>query len=132
MNTPIHFGIQTAQEGTTYEAIRDHWQLAETLGYDSAWVDDHLVPVAQAPAGDQLECFVTLAALARETSRIRIGALVACHSYRPPALTAKMAATIDVLSGGRLEFGYGYGWFQGEYEQYGYPYPSNRVRNPGR
>lgn len=126
----IHFGIQTGQEGTTYEAIRDHWQLAERLGYDSVWVDDHLYAVAQPTrAADQLECWTLMAALARETRTIRFGALVACHSYRPPALTAKMAATLDVLSGGRFEFGYGYGWFEDEYIGYGYPFPSNRVRS---
>ena len=128
-NRPLHFGVQTAQEGTTYAAIRDHWQLAERLGYDSVWVDDHLHSVGQPVESDQLECWTTLAALARETSRIRFGPLVSCHSYRPPAITAKVAATVDVLSNGRLEFGYGYGWHAGEYEAYGYPYPPDRVRS---
>lgn len=122
--------MQTGQEGTTYEAIRDHWQLAERLGYDSVWVDDHLYAVAQpSRTADQLECWTLLAALARETSTIRFGPLVACHSYRPPALTAKMAATLDVISGGRLEFGYGYGWFEDEYVGYGYEFPSNKIRS---
>lgn len=126
---PVHFGVQTAQEGTTYEAVRDHWVKAERLGYDSVWLDDHLFPVAQEATADQLECWTMMAALARDTSTIKFGPLVSCHSYRPPALTAKMAASLDVISGGRLQFGYGYGWFEAEYLGYGYPYPSDRQRS---
>lgn len=125
----IVFGLQTPQQGVSYEVIRDHWQLLERLGYDSVWMPDHLFAVGDEPGAAQLECWTTLAALARETSTIRFGPLVACHSYRPPALTAKIAATLDVLSNGRLIFGYGYGWYTAEYAGYGYDYPADRVRS---
>jgi F420-dependent oxidoreductase-like protein len=71
---------------------------------------------------------VTLAALARETSRVRFGILVGCNSYRNPALVAKMAASLDAISGGRLEFGLGAGWFEKEYQAYGYDFPPIRQR----
>jgi alkanesulfonate monooxygenase SsuD/methylene tetrahydromethanopterin reductase-like flavin-dependent oxidoreductase (luciferase family) len=75
-----------------------------------------------------LECFSTLAALAAATSKIRLGGLVTCNSYRHPPLVAKMAATLDVISHGRLEFGVGAGWKGDEYRMYGYDYPKPRVR----
>ncbi len=128
-NGNVTFGLQTAQQGVSYEVLRDHWQLLERLGYDSVWLIDHLFGVGDQPAADQLECWTTLAALARDTSTIRFGPLVSCHSYRAPALMAKTAATVDVISGGRLEFGYGYGWFKDEYVGYGYDYPADRVRS---
>jgi F420-dependent oxidoreductase-like protein len=124
----IRFGIQTPQEGATYAALAEHWREAERLGYDTIWLDDHFYPVVTPPHTDQLESWVTLAALARETSRIRFGTLVGCSSYRNPALVAKMAASLDVISGGRLEFGLGAGWFQQEYEAYGYEFPPVKQR----
>jgi F420-dependent oxidoreductase-like protein len=124
----VRFGIQTPQEGATYAALAEHWREAERLGYDTVWLDDHFYPVVTAPHTDQLESWVTLAALARETSRIRFGTLVGCNSYRNPALVAKMAASLDVISGGRLEFGLGAGWFQQEHEAYGYEFPPVKQR----
>jgi len=124
----VRFGIQTPQEGTNFLALSDHWKEAEQLGYDTVWLDDHFYGVVTPPQADQLEPWVTMAALARETTTIRFGLLVGCNSYRNPALAAKMAASIDVISGGRLEFGLGAGWFQQEYEAYGYEFPSVRKR----
>ena len=101
---------------------------AETLGYDSIWVYDHVhnVPV---PAHEAVfECWTTLAALSQRTTRVRLGQMVGCASYRNPALLAKIAANIDVISGGRLDWGVGAGWYQQEYEAYGYPFPPARDR----
>lgn len=97
----------------------------EQLGYDSAWIMDHLIWHG---GGDVLECLTTLSALATVTSRIRLGSMVLCNSYRNPALLAKMAATLDIISGGRLEFGIGAGWKEDEYKAYGYEFPSAATR----
>jgi alkanesulfonate monooxygenase SsuD/methylene tetrahydromethanopterin reductase-like flavin-dependent oxidoreductase (luciferase family) len=98
--TRVRFGIQTPQEGATFEALATHWREAEALGYDTIWLDDHFYGVVRPPGEPQLEGFTTLAALARETTRIEIGLLVACNSYRSPALLAKMAASIDNIAAG--------------------------------
>jgi F420-dependent oxidoreductase-like protein len=119
----VRFGIQTPQEGATFDALALHWREAERLGYDSVWLDDHFYGVVTPPQANQLESWITLAALARETSTIRFGTLVGCNSYRQPSLIAKMAASLDVISGGRFTFGLGAGWYQNEYEAYGYDFP---------
>lgn len=107
---------------------RDTTLLAEELGYDSIWVYDHFhnVPVPTHEA--VFECWTTMAALASITSRIRLGQMVSCTSYRSPALTAKITSTIDVISNGRLEWGVGAGWYDGEYRAYGYEFPEAKVR----
>jgi F420-dependent oxidoreductase-like protein len=129
MPTPrIRFGIQTPQEGVAYDALAAHWREADALGYDSIWVDDHFYAVVRPPHEPQMEAWTLLSALARETQRIGVGILVTCNSYRSPALVAKMVATVDVLSGGRLIHGMGSGWYQSEYEGYGYEFPSVPVR----
>jgi F420-dependent oxidoreductase-like protein len=125
---PVRFGIQTPQEGATYDALAAHWREADALGFESVWLDDHLYGVVR-PAGEpQMEAWTLLSALVRETARIRVGILVTCNSYRSPALVAKMAATVDVISGGRFIHGMGAGWYQSEYEGYGYPFPKAGVR----
>ena len=101
---------------------------AERLGLDSVWVYDHVhnVPV---PSNESVfECWTTVAALAQATSTIRLGQMVGCAGYRNPALLAKMTATVDVISGGRLDWGIGAGWYDQEYRAYGYDYPSNADR----
>jgi F420-dependent oxidoreductase-like protein len=96
---------------------------AERLGFDSIWLYDHFHTVPTQELEPTLECWVSTAALARETNRIRIGQLVTCNVHRNPALLAKMASTLDALSGGRLDFGIGAGWYEEELEAYGYPMP---------
>jgi len=108
-----------------WEATKLAVQASEQLGYDSAWLADH--PMGQKPI---LECWTTLSALSSLATRIRLGTMVLCNSYRNPALLAKMAATLDNASGGRVELGIGAGWKQEEYLGYGYEFPSpaRRVR----
>lgn len=118
----IRFSIQTPLEGTTFAALARHWQTAERLGYDSVWLDDHFYGVVTPAWDDALESWTLMAALARETSTLRFGTLVACNGYRPPALVAKMAASGDHISNGRLEFGLGAGWYEQEFTAYGYDF----------
>lgn len=124
----IRFSIQTPLEGASFAALARHWQAAERLGYDSVWLDDHFYGVVTPPWDDALECWTLMAALARETSTIRLGTLVACNNYRHPPLVAKMACSLDHISNGRLEFGLGAGWFEQEYVGYGYDFPPMGTR----
>jgi F420-dependent oxidoreductase-like protein len=120
-------GDAAAQWAKTVEIA----QQAESLGYDSIWVYDHVhnVPV---PSNESVfECWTTIAALSQVTSRIRLGQMVGCASYRNPALLAKITSSIDVMSGGRLDWGIGAGWYNTEYQAYGYEYPSNKDRIRG-
>ena len=127
----LRFGIQAGATDIPYLAQRDYWQEAERLGYDWASVSDHFItnPVFGARATDPWnEAWTTLAALAEATTSIRIGVLVSSVGYRHPAVLAKMAATLDVISGGRLEFGVGAGYLEAEYRMYGLPFPASSVR----
>src|SRR6266478_2352610 len=106
-----------------YEAMTNIVTTGDELGYDSAWVVDHFHTVPTPTQEITFESMMMLAALARDTKNIRIGQIVLCNGYRNPALVAKMASTLDVLSHGRLNFGIGAGWYEHEYKAYGYPYP---------
>lgn len=102
--------------------------MAEDLGYDSLWWYDHVhnVPV---PAHEAVfECWTTVAAISQRTSRIQLGQMVGCNGYRNPALLAKMTATVDVISGGRLFWGIGAGWYESEFTGYGYGFPPPKDR----
>ena len=102
--------------------------LAEQLGFDSIWVYDHFHNVPR-PAGEAVfECWTTLAAISQLTSRIRLGQMVGCNGYRNPGLLAKITSTIDVISGGRLDWGIGAGWDENEFRAYGYEFPSPKDR----
>ena len=111
-----------------YEAMTRVAQEAETLGFHSIWLYDHFHTVPTPTQEATFECWTSTAALARDTKRVRIGQMVTCNSYRNPALLAKMASTVDVLSHGRLDLGIGAGWYEHEYLAYGYPYPPTRER----
>lgn len=102
---------------------------AEAGGFDSVWVYDHVHPIPDPASPDPVfECWTTTAALAQATSTIRLGQMVGCIAYREPALLAKMAATVDVISGGRLDWGIGAGWYWHEFEAYGFPWGTPRER----
>ena len=103
-------------------------QLAESLGFDSVWVYDHFHNTPRPAQEAVFESWTVMAALSQLTSRVRLGQMVACNGYRNPALVAKMAATVDVMSGGRLEWGIGAGWYAGEFAGYGYEFPKPKVR----
>ncbi len=111
-----------------YETMTRVAQEAEALGYDSIWLFDHFHTVPTPTQEPTFECWTSTAALARDTKRVRIGQMVTCNSYRNPALLAKMASTVDVLSHGRLDFGIGAGWYEQEYRAYGYAFPDGPTR----
>jgi len=111
-----------------YETMTEVAQTAEEVGFASAWLVDHFHTTPHPTQEVTFECWTSTAALARDTSTIRIGQMVTCNSYRHPALLAKMASTVDVLSHGRLNFGIGAGWYEHEYHAYGYTYPDAPVR----
>src|SRR5215475_4015804 len=106
-----------------YETMTRVAQTAEEVGFASAWLVDHFHTIPHPSQEVTFECWMSTAALARDTRTIRIGQMVTCNSYRHPALLAKMASTVDVLSHGRLNFGIGAGWYEHEYRGYGYDYP---------
>jgi F420-dependent oxidoreductase-like protein len=121
--------IVSPAAGWSYTEIRDVAQGAQKAGFDSFWVSDHFFGGPRGtPDRNCLEAWTLLAALARDTTRIRLGVLVAAVQYRNPALQAKIAAGIDHMSGGRLEFGVGAGWKEDEYRGYGYDFPPPGVR----
>jgi F420-dependent oxidoreductase-like protein len=122
---PIKFGVTLPQFGASWAEVRDMAQLADEIGWDSVWLADHFFGVG---ADDPLEAWTEMSAVAAITRRIELGFLVLCNGYRPPALLAKMAATLDAVSQGRLVLGYGAGWFVQEYEAYGYDFPSVGTR----
>lgn len=125
----MDLGVQIEpQFGFSYESVRDIARAANTAGFTRLWVSDHLFLNKDAVKLDCLEAWTLLAALARDTEGIRIGPMVSCQSYRNPALLAKIAAGVDQMSGGRLEFGVGAGWKNVEYKAYGYDFPEPGVR----
>lgn len=120
--------VDIADPIAQYEAMSRVAQTAERLGFDSVWLFDHFHTYHRPVLETTFECWTSTAALARDTTTIRIGQMVTCNGYRNPALLAKMASTVDVLSHGRLDFGIGAGWYEHEYDAYGYPFPSTPER----
>ena len=116
---PIRFGIQTGQQGVEWPQMLDLWQKADAWGYDSLWNFDHFYPIFVDPEGPCFEGWTTLSALAQATKRARIGHMVNGNTYRHPCVLAKMAATLDHISGGRLNLGIGAGWFELEHQNFG-------------
>jgi len=114
--------------GWTYAEIRDLARDAEAAGFPTFWASDHFFGGEGVADRNCLEAWTLLAALARDTTTIRLGVLVSAHSYRNPAYLAKTVATVDHLSGGRVEFGLGAGWKENEYAAYGYEFPAPGIR----
>jgi F420-dependent oxidoreductase-like protein len=130
----LRFGIKTAPQYTTYDNILAIWREADTLpAIEHAWLFDHFAPIHGDVNGPCLEGWTVLAALAAETKRLRMGLMVTGNTYRHPAVLAKIAATVDVISNGRLDFGIGAGWNEYEHASMGIPLytPGERIRRLG-
>src|ERR1700726_968611 len=127
--TGPRFGIMTAPSQVSYRDILRVWREADTIPeIEHAWLFDHLMPIAGDPDGPIFEGWTLLSALAAQTERLRLGLMVTSNRFRPPAMLAQNATTVDVASGGRLDFGIGAGsrpsipWARREYEAHGLPY----------
>ena len=123
------FGIATAPQQVSYDDVLRVWREADTIPQlEHAWLFDHLLPIGGDPNGPIFEGWTLLSALAAQTERLRLGLLVTSNRFRPPAMLAKIAATVDIVSGGRLDFGIGAGsrtsipWARREYDANGLPY----------
>jgi F420-dependent oxidoreductase-like protein len=125
----VRFAIKTRPEHTTWAQMRDMWVAADEIElFESAWNWDHFYPLTGDLTGPNLEGWTMLAAMAQATRRIRIGCQVTGMIYRHPAVLANMAATVDIISEGRLEIGLGAGWNQQECDAYGIDLPPLRER----
>ncbi len=115
--------LQVEGAAAKWETVKDQTAALEALGYDSLWIYDHFHTYPRTLLEATFECWTLMAALAQLTRRVRLGQLVTCQGYRNPAYLAKMAACVDVMSGGRLEVGLGAGWFEAEHKAYGFAFP---------
>ena len=114
-------GIEPADQWAAMKKVAEH---ADAGPWESVWVYDHFHTVPRPTEEATHEAWTLMAALGAATSRVRLGQMCTCMSYRNPAYLAKVAATVDVISGGRLEMGIGGGWYQHEWRAYGYGFPS--------
>lgn len=134
MQHRLSFGIKTAPQWTTYDDILRVWLEADSIpSIEHAWAFDHFVPLGPDPTGPQLEGWTLLSALAARTERLRVGLMVTGNTYRYPAALANIAATVDHISHGRLDFGIGAAWNEMEHNMYGIPFytTGERIRRLG-
>ena len=124
--TDIKFGIRLPHFGADFDTIQRVAIYCDKLGFDSIWLMDHLI----GPNPNQLllECWTTLSSLTSLTKKTKLGSLVTCNSFRHPTLLAKMVATLDHISGGRVILGIGAGWHESECKSYGIPFPKTSIR----
>lgn len=130
----LSFGVKTAPQSTTYEAMKRVWLEADTVpSIEHAWLFDHFMPINGDLTGPCFEGWSLLSAFAALTNRLRIGLMVTGNTYRHPTILANIGATVDVISGGRLDFGLGAGWNETEHSSYGIPLyaPGERIRRFG-
>ena len=124
----MRFGLFTSMGNQTWGGVRELWHHLETTGWDAACVTDHFMPNNPKREGSTLESWSSLSALAALVPRMRVGTIVLGNTFRHPAVVAKMAAQVDIISGGRLILGIGSGWQENEHEAYGIPLYSMRER----
>ena len=125
----MHFGIHTGQQHCSYDDLRRAWRMADAGGLEWVSVWDHLYPaLVEDPGGSEFEAIALMAALAAETTRVRVGCHVLCCAFRNPAVLAKSLITIDHISHGRLEVGLGAGWHEPEHRAFGVPFLPPRER----
>ena len=125
----MRFAFKTSPQNTTWDDMLAVWRAADDIEvFESGWTFDHFYPIFSDSTGPCLEGWITLTALAQATQRLRVGVLVTGNVYRHPAVLANMAATLDIVSDGRLELGLGAGWNQEECDAYGIELPPLKER----